>query len=126
LKRTPFDPTITKLIYNLKLGGESELNPFPNLFFSVKTPEALQWLLEHLGDQQSREQLLQAKKETEHRTVLLQYLYDGQLKLVKMLEKHFGDCTFLFSFPDNKASFLLFAQHCATKADLRMLKRGVG
>jgi hypothetical protein len=133
LKRVPFDPAVMKLIYDLKLGGVSDSNPLPldeilvpSYFYRVGTPEAVKWLLELVGDEESRKQLMQANKKTENLTPLLEYLHDDKPQLMQALVDHFGDDSdFLFSFPHNHEAFLSFFQFCADSEDLELFKRGV-
>jgi hypothetical protein len=132
LSRQAFDPAIMKLIYRGKLAGalESNLSPpegaLETYFHYPETPEAIHWLLEFLGDEESRKQLLKANGRTEHRTAVVNYFNNAHPELAKAVVDHFGDdCEFLFSFPNDRDKFLAFANTCADSNDLELLKRGV-
>jgi hypothetical protein len=133
LQRIPFEPDFMKLVYNLNFSGVCAANLLPldhidepNYFFKVESPEALEWLLKLLGDEECRIQLRLANDSTHNRTALVQYYHDSQLDLVQVLLDYFGDeSSFLFSFHDDDAKFLSFARFCAVADNLELLKRGV-
>jgi hypothetical protein len=90
LQRIPFEPDFMKLVYNLNFSGVCAANLLPldhidepNYFFKVESPEALEWLLKLLGDEECRIQLRLANDSTHNRTALVQYYHDSQLDLVQ-------------------------------------------
>jgi hypothetical protein len=131
LSRNVFDPDVMKLIYDLKLGGVSESNPLPlneinepTYIFRAATPSAVKWLLDLLGDEESRRQLHLSNRKTADRNPVTNWYY-GDRKL-KAAEDHFGtDSSCLISFPNNLNNFVTFGHYCSMFEDLDLLKRAV-